>query len=41
MKLFVFQFDLGCREWLRTMVGTVRNAALPLSLILTGYTSDT
>ncbi|CAB3246743.1 unnamed protein product [Arctia plantaginis] len=35
------EFDLGCREWLRTMVGTVRNAALPLSLILTGYTSDT
>ncbi|XP_026753260.3 organic cation transporter protein-like [Galleria mellonella] len=34
------EFDLGCREWMRTMVGTVRNAALPFALVLTGYTSD-
>ncbi|XP_028042239.1 organic cation transporter protein-like [Bombyx mandarina] len=35
------EFDLGCREWMRTLVGTVRNAALPLALLLTGYISDT
>ncbi|XP_059057321.1 organic cation transporter protein-like [Achroia grisella] len=34
------EFDLACREWMRTMVGTVRNAALPFALILTGYMSD-
>ncbi|XP_037969232.2 organic cation transporter protein-like [Plutella xylostella] len=34
------EFDLGCRGWLRTLVGTVRNAALPLALLLTGYVSD-
>jgi hypothetical protein len=32
---------LACREWYRTLVGTVRNLALPLALLLTGYTSDT
>nr|XP_049703476.1 organic cation transporter protein [Helicoverpa armigera] len=35
------EFDLGCREWMRTLVGTVRNAALPVALLLTGYVSDT
>ncbi|CAH0399952.1 unnamed protein product [Chilo suppressalis] len=34
------EFDLGCREYLRTLVGTVRNSALPFALILTGYVSD-
>ncbi|KAI5633336.1 sugar transporter domain-containing protein [Phthorimaea operculella] len=34
------EFGLACREWLRTLVGTVRNAALPFALLLTGYTSD-
>ncbi|CAG5054688.1 unnamed protein product [Parnassius apollo] len=34
------EFGLACREWLRTLVGSVRNAALPLALLLTGYTSD-
>ncbi|KAL4709661.1 hypothetical protein ACJJTC_007392 [Scirpophaga incertulas] len=34
------EFNLGCHEWMRTLVGSVRNAALPLALILTGYTSD-
>ncbi|XP_045499390.1 organic cation transporter protein-like [Colias croceus] len=34
------EFGLACREWRRTLVGTVRNAALPVALILTGYTSD-
>lgn len=37
----MFQFDLACREWMRTMVGTVRNVALPFALVLTGYVSDT
>lgn len=36
----MFQFGLACREWLRTMVGSVRNAALPVALLLTGYISD-
>ncbi|CAH0682900.1 unnamed protein product [Spodoptera exigua] len=35
------EFDLACREWMRTMVGTVRNVALPFALVLTGYVSDT
>ncbi|XP_053604460.1 solute carrier family 22 member 3-like isoform X2 [Plodia interpunctella] len=34
------EFDLGCRPWLRTLVGSVRNAALPFALLLTGYVSD-
>ncbi|CAK1585788.1 unnamed protein product [Parnassius mnemosyne] len=34
------EFGLACREWLRTLVGSVRNAALPLALLLTGYISD-
>ncbi|VVC91065.1 unnamed protein product, partial [Leptidea sinapis] len=34
------EFDLACQEWKRTLVGTVRNAALPLALLLTGYISD-
>lgn len=34
------QFGLACREWLRTLVGSVRNAALPFALLLTGYVSD-
>ncbi|KAG6440885.1 hypothetical protein O3G_MSEX001434 [Manduca sexta] len=35
------EFDLGCSEWRRTLVGTVRNTALPIALVLTGYLSDT
>ncbi|CAH2047607.1 unnamed protein product, partial [Iphiclides podalirius] len=34
------EFGLACREWLRTLVGSVRNAALPLALLLTGHVSD-
>ncbi|XP_013196045.2 organic cation transporter protein [Amyelois transitella] len=34
------EFGLGCRPWLRTLVGSVRNTALPLALLLTGYVSD-
>ncbi|CAG9787575.1 unnamed protein product [Diatraea saccharalis] len=34
------EFDLACREWMRTLVGTVRNSALPFALLLTGYISD-
>ncbi|XP_072932974.1 organic cation transporter protein-like [Epargyreus clarus] len=34
------EFGLACSEWRRTLVGTVRNAALPLALLLTGYVSD-
>ncbi|KAJ8723058.1 hypothetical protein PYW08_002970 [Mythimna loreyi] len=41
MDTIFAEFNLGCREWMRTMVGTVRNIALPLALILTGYVSDT
>lgn len=31
---------MACNEWQRTLVGTVRNAALPIALLLTGYISD-
>ncbi|CAK1555048.1 unnamed protein product [Leptosia nina] len=34
------EFGLACEEWRRTLVGTVRNAALPIALLLTGYISD-
>ncbi|XP_049872467.1 organic cation transporter protein-like [Pectinophora gossypiella] len=34
------EFGLACSEWRRTLVGTVRNSALPLALLLTGYISD-
>ncbi|XP_041980241.1 organic cation transporter protein-like [Aricia agestis] len=34
------EFNLACNEWQRTLVGTVRNAALPVSLLLTGFVSD-
>ncbi|XP_063362491.1 organic cation transporter protein-like [Cydia amplana] len=34
------EFELACREWMRTLVGSVRNSALPVALLLTGYLSD-
>ncbi|XP_028161577.1 organic cation transporter protein-like [Ostrinia furnacalis] len=34
------EFGLACREWMRTLMGTVRNSALPFALILTGFVSD-
>ncbi|XP_013173256.1 PREDICTED: organic cation transporter protein-like [Papilio xuthus] len=34
------EFGLACSEWRRTLVGSVRNAALPLALLLTGHVSD-
>ncbi|OWR55596.1 solute carrier family 22 member 21 like protein [Danaus plexippus plexippus] len=36
----VKDFDLGCQNWKRTLIGTVHNAGLFLSLPLTGYISD-
>lgn len=37
---FWFQFDLGCQHWKRTLIGTVRNSGLFISLPLTGVISD-
>ncbi|XP_034829222.1 organic cation transporter protein-like [Maniola hyperantus] len=36
----VYDFDLGCNEWLRALAGTVGNIGLILGLPLTGYISD-
>ncbi|XP_045769458.1 solute carrier family 22 member 3-like [Maniola jurtina] len=36
----VYDFDLGCNEWLRALAGTVGNIGLLLGLPLTGYISD-
>lgn len=35
-----FQFDLGCQNWKRTLIGTIHNSGLFLSLPLTGIISD-
>ncbi|XP_052741002.1 organic cation transporter protein-like [Bicyclus anynana] len=40
MDTIYAEFGLACSEWRRTLVGTLRNAALPLALLLTGYISD-
>ncbi|XP_075979428.1 organic cation transporter protein-like [Anticarsia gemmatalis] len=36
----VRDFDLGCQNWKRTLIGTIHNSGLFLSLPLTGYVSD-
>ncbi|XP_049871409.1 organic cation transporter protein-like [Pectinophora gossypiella] len=36
----VRDFDLGCQNWKRTLIGTVHNAGLFVSLPLTGILSD-
>ena len=36
----MFQFDLGCQNWKRTLIGTIHNSGLFLSLPLTGIISD-
>ncbi|RVE44804.1 hypothetical protein evm_010556 [Chilo suppressalis] len=36
----VNDFDLGCQNWKRTLVGTIHNAGLFVSLPLTGVLSD-
>ncbi|CAG9790806.1 unnamed protein product [Diatraea saccharalis] len=36
----VYDFDLGCQNWKRTLVGTIHNAGLFVSLPLTGVLSD-
>ncbi|GBP83868.1 Solute carrier family 22 member 3 [Eumeta japonica] len=36
----VREFDLGCQDWKRTLVGSVHNAGLFISLPLTGLISD-
>ncbi|CAH2087180.1 unnamed protein product [Euphydryas editha] len=36
----VKDFDLGCQNWKRTLIGTVHNAGLFVSLPLTGIISD-
>ncbi|XP_041979849.1 solute carrier family 22 member 13-like [Aricia agestis] len=34
------EFDLGCQEWKRTLVGTIHNVGMLVSLPLIGYISD-
>ncbi|XP_045769455.1 organic cation transporter protein-like [Maniola jurtina] len=36
----VYEFDLGCNEWLRALAGTLFNIGMFLTLPLTGYVSD-
>ncbi|KAM3961651.1 organic cation transporter protein [Aphomia sociella] len=36
----VKDFDLGCQNWKRTLIGSIHNAALFVSLPLTGIVSD-
>lgn len=38
--LFCFQFNLGCQDWKRTLVGTVHNAGFFIAIPLTGVMSD-
>ncbi|XP_032516811.2 organic cation transporter protein-like [Danaus plexippus] len=40
MNSIYAEFSMACKEWQRTLVGTIRNSALPLALVLTGYISD-
>lgn len=35
-----FQFDLACQEWKRSLVGTVHNVGMLISLPIMGYVSD-
>ncbi|KAJ0183552.1 hypothetical protein K1T71_001528 [Dendrolimus kikuchii] len=37
----VSEFDLACREWKRTLVGTIHSAGLFAALPITAYVSDT
>ncbi|XP_037875512.1 solute carrier family 22 member 6 [Bombyx mori] len=36
----VYDFDLGCREWLRALAGTLNSVGTLLVLPITGYISD-
>ncbi|XP_022121647.2 solute carrier family 22 member 6 [Pieris rapae] len=36
----VSEFDLGCQEWKRTLVGTIHNVGMLVSLPIMGYVSD-
>ncbi|XP_034829491.1 organic cation transporter protein-like [Maniola hyperantus] len=36
----VYEFDLGCNEWLRVLAGTLYNVGMLLALPITGYVSD-
>lgn len=35
-----FQFDLGCQEWKRTLVGTIHGLGLMTALAFIGTLSD-
>ncbi|XP_034829225.1 organic cation transporter protein-like isoform X2 [Maniola hyperantus] len=36
----VFDFDLGCRDWLRAFAGTLNSIGILLAMPITGYMSD-
>ncbi|CAG9566352.1 unnamed protein product [Danaus chrysippus] len=37
---FVKEFDLGCKEWMRALVGTVHNSGMFAAMLVTGAISD-
>lgn len=36
----MFQFNLGCQEWKRALVGTIHNSGMFMSMLFTGAISD-
>ncbi|XP_032516745.2 organic cation transporter protein-like [Danaus plexippus] len=36
----VYDFDLGCQDWLRALAGTLNSAGILLAMPITGYVSD-
>ncbi|CAH2049545.1 unnamed protein product, partial [Iphiclides podalirius] len=39
-RSFVKEFDLGCKEWKRALVGTVHNSGMFAAMLVTGAISD-
>lgn len=40
INIFCSQFNLGCQEWKRALVGTVHNSGMFLAMLFTGAISD-
>lgn len=39
-SVYMFQYDLGCSEWLRALAGTLSSVGSLMSMMLIGYFSD-
>ncbi|CAH0399568.1 unnamed protein product [Chilo suppressalis] len=39
-KSFVEEFNLGCNDWMRTLVGTIHNSGMFVAMLFTGAISD-